>query len=109
MRRFPSRVTFQEPTTVRTPSGGVTPSYANIAALTDLPARVIPAVEEDDTERMTLTSDLWDIIVQGDRDISVDMAALSGGIRYDVVRVARPTQQRQRILATIVRATRIKP
>ena len=66
MRRFTDLVTFQAPTEARKPSGQVTYTYANIAGLTDLPARVVPVVErEQSTDRMVLTSDLWEIIVQG--------------------------------------------
>lgn len=104
MRRYPDLVTFQAPTEARASSGQVTYTYANIEGLTDLPARVVPVIEEDGTDRMVLTTDLWEIIVQGDRAIEVNMAALTTRGVMDVVRVARPTTTRQRTLATIVRA-----
>lgn len=104
MRRFTDLVTFQAPTEARKPSGQVTYTYSNVAGLTDLLARVIPVVEESDTDRMVLTSDLWEIIVQGDRAVEVSMAALTTVGVMDIVRVARPTTRRQRTLATIVTA-----
>lgn len=108
MRRFTDLVTFQAGSEVRKPSGQVTYAYANIAGLTDLPARVIPAMErEQGTDRMVLTSDLWEIIVQGDRAIEVSMAALTTQGVFDIVRVARPTTTRQRTLATLVTAERV--
>jgi hypothetical protein len=107
MRRYPSLVTFQAPTESRLPSGAVTYTYANIAGLTDLPAMVIPVTAEDETDRMVLTSDLFDIIVQGDRAVTPEMAALTTDGVFNVVRVARPTTRRQRNLATIVTTERI--
>lgn len=107
MRRFPQTVTFQAATEVRKPSGGVTYTYANVAELTDLPARIIPVVTEAETERMVLTTDLFQIVVQGDRAVLPAMVVLTTEGVFDVIRVARPTTRRQRTLATLVTAQQV--
>lgn len=111
MKRYPHLVTFQTPTEVRSSSGGVTYAYANVAGLADLPARVVPATSEDEGERMVLTSDVFEIVVQGDRAVTPEMAALTDyevGV-FNVVRVARPTLRHgsPMSMATIVTAERI--
>jgi hypothetical protein len=105
--RFRDRVTFQAPTEVRTDSGGVSYTYANITALTDLPARVIPVIEEERGERMVTTTDLYEIIVQGNQPIEANMAALTTEGVFDVLRVANPPHDWPATLATIVMAERV--
>lgn len=107
MNRYPHTVTFQAPTEVRSAAGGVSYTYANVSGLVDLPALVIASVAEDQTDRMVLTTDLFQIIVQGDRDIALPMAALTdyGAGVFDVIRVVRPVAPMP--MATIVTAERI--
>jgi hypothetical protein len=109
VRRYRHTVTFQAATEVRAPSGAVTYTYGNIAGLTDLPAMVVPVVTEVETDRMVLVSDLYQIVVQGDRAVLPEMVALTDGETgvFDVIRVARPTTRHQRNLATVVMAERV--
>jgi hypothetical protein len=111
VRRYPHRVTFQAPTEVRKPSGGVTLTYATVESLTDLPALVIPVTREAQGDRMSLTSDLFEFIIMGDLEVVPAMAAVTDyepGV-FGVVKVARPTTgpMRPLVYATIVTAERV--
>lgn len=93
---YPHRVSFQAPAITRLPSGQEVRSYDEVGDLTDLPARVIPAVSpgEQQQERMVTERDAWTIVVQGDHDIDVAMRAVTSGAPnpadLDVLRVQRP-------------------
>ena len=108
--RFPHLVTFEQPTEVRSASGGVTLTYAAIVALSDLPARIIPEQVEETAERMVVETDRFTIIVQGDRAIERPMRAVSDYLdcELSVVRVQRPVLYRSpQTNATIVTAERV--
>jgi hypothetical protein len=107
VRRYQSLVTFQEATESRTRAGQVTYTYENVEDLEDLPAQIVPVTTEERGERMVVTEDLWTIIVQGDRPITTDMAALTTEGVFDVLRVAQPTIKRWQTLATLVTAQRV--
>lgn len=107
MRRFPHTVTFQEPTESRKPSGAVTLTYSNVTGLVDLQALVIAATSDDQTDRMVLERDMYQIIVSGDRAVVPDMVALTSyasGV-FEVVKVVRPVAPMPD--ATIVTAERV--
>jgi hypothetical protein len=107
MRRYPHAVTFQAPTEARTASGAVTLSYEDVEALTELPALVIGGVTESQGDRMSLERDLYQIIVEGDREVVPDMAALTDHVPgvLDVIRVVRPVAPMP--MATIVTVERV--
>lgn len=108
MRRFPTTVTFQNAVPSKTPSGQVVAgSYANVTDLVDLPARIVPAIEEKAGERMVTTEDLFDIYVQGDRPIRPNMVCVADQGTFDVKRVANPTIGRPMTLVTHVVAERV--
>lgn len=115
---YPHTVTFREPTETRLPSGQVTYGYADALSLTDLPARIIPAIgvegqagmSESMEERMVLERDLFTIVVQGDRAVERPMRVVSDylGLDLSVVRVQRPVLYRSAATdATLVTAERI--
>ena len=114
MRRYPHTVTFQTPTEARKPSGAVTLTYANATGLVDLPALVIAASRDrgggrtdDQTDRMVLERDMYQVIVSGDRAVVPDMVALTdyaAGV-YEVIRVVRPVAPMPN--ATIVTVERV--
>ena len=107
MRRYRQRVTFQEAQWTRTPAGQqVVGSWENVTGLTDLPATVIVETDENRGERMTLTTDLYRIIVAGDRRTVTDTMAVQDGVAvYDFVRI-EPTLGRR---STVVVAQRVTP
>lgn len=108
MRRFDTWVTFQEAVPGRTPAGQVVATeYENVAGLTDLPARIVPATEEKAGERMVTIEDLFEIYVAGNQAIRPDMVCLAEEAVYDIKRVATPTQMAPAVLATIVLAQRV--
>lgn len=108
---YPHVVSFEAPTEVRTPSGGVTYTFAAVDGLSDLPARCIPASQagEADTERMILERDIWTIVVQGDHQVDVAMRANTDHAGpLDVIRVQRPVIYRSPATnATIVTAEKV--
>lgn len=107
---YPHLVTFTEPTEVRTASGGVTYDYDAVADLTDLPARIVPVQQDDQTERMVLDTDRYTVIVKGDHDIARTMRVISSFLDADlgVIQVQRPVLYRSpATYATIVTAERI--
>ena len=109
---YPHTVTFEEPTEVRSPSGGVSYGYAAAAGLADLPARIVPVVglDEAQADRMVVEADRFTIVVQGDRAVERTMRAVSAylGLVLGVVRVQRPVLYRSPLTeATIVTAERI--
>lgn len=107
MRRYPHTVTFSEATEARQPSGAVTRTWSAVSSLTGLRALVIAAVAEDETERAVLTTDLFQIIVEGDRAVLPEMTATtshSAGT-FEVIRVVRPVPPMPN--ATIVTAERV--
>lgn len=109
---YPHTVTFEEPSIARLPSGQEDRSYVAVASLTDLPARIIPVVgeEEDQTERMVVEADRFTIVVQGDRAIERPMRAVSSylSLELGVIRVQRPVLYGSALTeATIVTAERI--
>lgn len=87
--RYRQRITLQAPTEVRSPAGGVSYTYENVAGLTDLPAsKATVAFDERRQDRMTPTEELLTFVVAGDhRDITDAMALLDGEAVYDVVRI----------------------
>jgi hypothetical protein len=107
---YPHLVSFQSSAPTRTPSGGVTPGYAPIAGLTDLPARIIPEQVEDATGRMVVDIDRYTVIVQGDRAIDRPMRLVSDYLDavLGVVKVQRPVLYGSPLTnATIVTAERV--
>jgi hypothetical protein len=107
---YPHLVTLQQPTSSRTPSGGVTQSYAPISGLTDLPARIIPEQVEDANGRMIVDIDRFTVIVQGDREIERPMRLVSDYLDavLGVVKVQRPVLYGSPLTnATIVTAERV--
>lgn len=111
--RYPHTVTFEAPSSTRTPAGGVTLGWVPVDGLEDLPARCIPVpIGEGEVtgERMMLAEDRWTIVVQGDRAIERDMRAVSDHVAeaLSVVQVQRPVLYgSSRTIATIVEAERI--
>ncbi len=105
MRRYPHTVTFSEATEVRQPSGAVTRTWSAVSSLTSLRALVIAAVAEDETERAVLTTDLFQIIVEGDRAVLPEMTATTTAGTFEVIRVVRPVPPMPN--ATIVTAERV--
>jgi hypothetical protein len=92
---WPHLVTFKTPTQWRTPSGGVTLTWADVPGLIDLPARVVPVpLGEGDTqaERMVLDRDAFTLIVAGDQAIERDMRAVASHLEepLGVIAVKRP-------------------
>lgn len=108
--RYPHVVTFQEPTADQQPSGQVTHAYDDVAALSDLPARIVPEQLEDHEERATVETDRYTIVVQGDRAIERTYRVVSTFLDavLAVVKVQRPVLYRSaRTYATIVTAERV--
>lgn len=107
MRLF-QYVTFQAPTEVRSSAGDVSYTYANVADLTDLPARVHAVAEEKRGEQLVTVTDRFNIIVAGDRTtIEPEMAVQDGEAVYDVIRVLTPTMGRRGRRLTVVEAKRV--
>jgi head-tail adaptor len=109
---YPHRVTFQQPTEARTPAGGFSSSYADLADLSDLPARIVPVVgqEDEQADRMVLDADRFTIVVQGDREVERPMRVVSDylDLELSVIRVQRPVLYGSALTnATIVTAERI--
>lgn len=104
--RYFQRVTFQAPTEVRSASGGVSYTYENV--LTDVPARIVVARDELATDRLTIITDRFNILVSGDRpEIQPEMAVLDGEAVYDVKRVIPSALGRRARKQTIVEAERV--
>lgn len=107
MRRYPHLVTFQQATQTRKPSGAVVKTYGDVTGLVSLPALVIAQVADDETDRMVLERDLFQIIVSGDRAVVPAMVAtttFTAGT-FEVIRVVRPVPPMPD--ATIVTAERV--
>jgi hypothetical protein len=100
MNDYRDTVTFQGPTTGRSRTGQVIPTFDNIPELTELPARIIPRTQEDQGNQ-------FELIVQGDRAIEPDMVALTEHGLFDILRIARPPHDWTGVLATIVVAERV--
>jgi hypothetical protein len=106
MRWF-DRVTFQEPTEIRLPSGAVEYEWANVPELTDLPARITAETEERRDDRQVTTEDRFNILVSGERVITTEMAVLSGDAVYDVLRVLPWALGRRARRTTLIIAERV--
>jgi len=107
MRRYPHTVTFRQATETRKPSGAVTKTWADVSGLTSLRALVIAAVDEDQTDRMVLERDVYQIIVEGDRAVEPEMTATTSYAAgtFEVIRVVRPVAPMPN--ATIVTTERV--
>jgi hypothetical protein len=110
---YPHLVTFEAATQVRTPSGGVTLTWASAAGLADLPSRVIPVPlgeGDEHAERMVLSQDRFTIVIAGDRAIERDMRVVASHLAepLGVIQVQRPVLYGSAATnATIVEAERI--
>ena len=107
MRRYPHTVTFRQATEARKPSGAVTKTWTNVTGLISLRALVIADVAEDETDRMVLERDRFQIIVEGDRAVLPEMTATTdyASGTFEVIRVVRPVPPMPN--ATIVTAERV--
>lgn len=109
---WPHTVTFQEPTRSQLPSGQVVSDWDDIVDLTDVPARVIPVVgdQEQRDARMLIEQERYTIVLQGDRDIGREMRAVTSHLdmALGVVRVQRPTLYGSPMtMTTLVEAERV--
>ena len=111
---YPHTVTFQSPTFTQLASGQqVAASWADVADLTDLPARVIPVPlgdGETQADRMLAEEERYTIVVQGDRAVERDMRAVTSHLdmTLGVVQVQRPTLYRSPYTnTTLVEAERV--
>ena len=84
-------VTIEEPTPVIGSSGGRTASWAAVAGLTDVQARVLAVLNEDHDSEMTVLEDAYEVHVRGVHpEITTEMRVVDGADAYDIRRVVPP-------------------
>ena len=88
------RVTVQEPTEVRSATGAVTYTWADVADLVGVPARIIAVATETPGPDMTVVADLYEVhLAPGGQHTPIrpQMRVLSGADAYDIRKVDPPT------------------
>jgi hypothetical protein len=85
-------VTIEGPTEVISATGGRTSTWAAVAGLSDVKARVIPVLREEPVDRMTVLEDTYEVHLAGPHpEIDTSMRVLDGSAAYDIRRVATPS------------------
>lgn len=102
------RVAVQEPTEVRTAAGAVTYTWADMAGLESVPARVLPSVREQPGPEMTVVEDAYEVHLAGAYpEVRPEMRVLDGAVAYDVRRVVPPPPFGTPV--TVLEAVRVAP
>lgn len=63
--RYRTRVTLERPTEIRSPKGRVTFELAPITGLADVPATIVPSIDETRQPGQTTIEDRYDVLIAG--------------------------------------------